>query len=126
MCASNAPLSLAHDLAKDIDYILKRLAAFTLFPSDGRVCLLNNAAAECAIPGMALSRKSWMFYGPDRGGQRDAAMYSLVLTGKMSGIDPQAWLADILGWITSHPVHCLDDLLPWNWKPATSAAAVAA
>ncbi|WP_174247823.1 IS66 family transposase [Acidisoma sp. S159] len=117
-----AKLSSAHDLAKAIDYILKRWPAFTLFLSNGRVCLSNNAA-ERALRGIALGRKSWMFCGSDRGGQRAAALYSLIVTCKMNDIDPQAWLADVLARIATHPAHRLDELLPWNWKPATASAA---
>ena len=120
-----AKLSRGHDLAKAIDYILKRWAAFTLFLDDGRVCLSNNAA-ERALRGIALGRKSWMFCGSDRGGQRAAAMYSLIVTAKMNDIDPQAWLADVLARIAAHPAHRLDEFLPWNWTKASVVAAVAA
>ncbi len=120
-----AKLSRGHDLAKAIDYILKRWAAFTLFLDDGRVCLSNNAA-ERALRGIALGRKSWMFCGSDRGGQRAAAMYSLIVTAKMNDIDPQVWLADVLARIAAHPAHRLDEFLPWNWAKASVVAAVAA
>ena len=120
-----AKLSRGHDLAKAIDYILKRWAAFTLFLDDGRVCLSNNAA-ERALRGIALGRKSWLFCGSDRGGQRAAAMYSLIVTAKMNGVDPQAWLADILARIAAHPAHRLDELLPWNWTQKASAITAAA
>ncbi|HWE05421.1 MAG TPA: IS66 family transposase, partial [Rhizomicrobium sp.] len=120
-----AKLSRSHDLAKAIDYILKRWAAFTLFLDDGRVCLSNNAA-ERALRGIALGRKSWMFCGSDRGGQRAAAMYSLIVTAKMNDIDPQAWLADVLRRINEHPASKLDDLLPWNWRPSASSHSKAA
>jgi transposase len=113
MREQRAKLSQTHDLAKAIDYILKRWDAFTLFLVDGRVCLSNNAA-ERALRGIALGRKSWMFCGSDRGGQRAAAMYSLIITAKMNDIDPQAWLADVLARIATHPVHRLDELLPWH------------
>jgi transposase len=116
MREQRAKLSRGHDLAKAIDYILKRWTAFTLFLDDGRACLSNNAA-ERALRGIALGRKSWMFCGSDRGGQRAAAMYSLIVTAKMNGIDPQAWLADTLAGIATHPAHRLDELLPWNWMP---------
>ena len=117
-----ANLSRGHDLAKAIDYILKRWAAFTLFLDDGRACLSNNAA-ERALRGIALGRKSWLFCGSDRGGQRAAAMYSLIVTARMNGVDPQAWLADTLARIATHPAHRLDELLPWNWTPAITTAA---
>jgi transposase len=113
-------LSRGSDLAKAMDYMLKRWAAFTRFLDDGRVCLSNNAA-ERGLRGIALGRKSWLFAGSDRGGQRAAAMYSLIVTAKMNDIDPQAWLADVLARIAGHPAHRLDELLPWNWCPTTAA-----
>jgi transposase len=119
MREQRAKLSRGHDLAKAIDYILKRWAAFTLFLDDGRVCLSNNAA-ERALRGLALGRKSWLFCGSDRGGHRAAAMYSLIITAKMNDIDPQAWLADTLARIATYPAHRLNELLPWNWMPAAS------
>jgi len=125
MREQRAKLSRGHDLAKAIDYILKRWAAFTLFLDDGRACLSNNAA-ERALRGIALGRRSWMFCGSDRGGQRAAAMYSLIVTAKMNDVDPQAWLADVLSRIATHPAHRLDELLPWNWTSNPSAVAAAA
>jgi len=125
MREQRARLSRGHDLAKAIDYILKRWAAFTLFLDDGRVCLSNNAA-ERALRGIALGRKSWMFCGSDRGGRRAAAMYSLIVTAKMNGVDPQAWLADVLARIATHPAHRLDELLPWNWAPKAPTITAAA
>jgi hypothetical protein len=125
MREQRARLSRGHDLAKAIDYILKRWAAFTLFLDDGRVCLSNNAA-ERALRGIALGRKSWMFCGSDRGGRRAAAMYSLIVTAKMNGVDPQAWLADVLARIATHPAHRLDELLPWNWAPKAPTIIAAA
>jgi transposase len=115
MSAQAAKLSRGHDLVKAINYLLKRWVAFTLFLEDGRVCLSNNAA-ERGLRGIALGRKSWLFCGSDRGGQRAAAMYSLIVTAKMNGVDPQAWLTDVLSRIAAHPAHRLDELLPWNWK----------
>ena len=126
MTLQRAKLSRGHDLSKAIDYILKRWASFTRFLDDGRVCLSNNAA-ERALRGIALGRKSWLFCGSDRGGERAAAMYSLIVTAKMNDVDPQAWLADVLARIAAHPAHRLDELLPWNWKAGISSAqAVAA
>jgi transposase len=118
-----ARLSRGNDLAKAMDYLLKRWPAFTQFLDDGRICLSNNAA-ERALRGIALGRRSWLFAGSDRGGQRAAAMYSLIITAKLNDVDPQAWLADVLARIADHPASRLDELLPWNWKsqPATLAA----
>jgi hypothetical protein len=116
-----AKLSRGHDLAKAMNYMLKRWPSFTRFLDDGRVCLSNNAA-ERALRGIALGRKSWLFCGSDRGGQRAAAMYSLIVTAKMNDVDPQAWLADVLARIATHPAHRLGELLPWTWKLAKQLA----
>ena len=120
-----AKLSRGHDLVKAIQYMLNRWPAFTLFLEDGRVCVSNNAA-ERGLRCVALGRKSWLFCGSDRGGQRAAAMYSLIVTCKMNGVDPQAWLADVLLRIAGHPMHRLDELLPWNWRPQPAAIAALA
>jgi transposase len=118
-------LSRGNDLAKAMDYMLKRWPAFTRFLDDGRICLSNNAA-ERALRGIALGRKSWLFAGSDRGGQRAAAMYSLIVTAKLNDVDPQAWLADVLARIAEHPVHRIDQLLPWNWQPHSAPKSQAA
>jgi transposase len=125
MSAQLARLARGHDLVKAINYILKRWTAFTLFLEDGRVCLSNNAA-ERGLRGIALGRKSWLFCGSDRGGQRAAAMYSLIVTAKMNGVDPQAWLTDVLSRIAAHPAHRLDEMLPWTWRKTTVTHAQAA
>jgi transposase len=118
-------LSRGNDVAKAMDYMLKRWPSFTRFLEDGRICLSNNAA-ERALRGIALGRKSWLFAGSDRGGQRAAAMYSLIVTAKMNDVDPQAWLADVLARIAEHPAHRLDELLPWNWRDLQAALRQAA
>jgi transposase len=118
-------LSRGNDVAKAMDYMLKRWLAFTRFLDDGRICLSNNAA-ERALRGIALGRKSWLFAGSDRGGQRAAAMYSLIVTAKMNNVDPQAWLADVLARIAEHPARKLDELLPWNWQPCSPLRRLAA
>jgi hypothetical protein len=125
MREERSKLPRGSDVAKAMDYMLKRWAAFSRFLNDGRICLSNNAA-ERALRGIALGRKSWLFAGSDRGGRRGAAMYSLIVTAKMNDIDPQAWLADVLGRIAGHPAHRLDDLLPWNWRPTGAAISRAA
>jgi transposase len=117
-------LSRHSDVAGSIDYMLKRWPAFTRFLEDGRVCLTNNAA-ERALRGLALGRKAWLFAGSDRGGQRAAFLYGLIVTAKLNNIDPQDWLADVLARIANHPANRIDDLLPWNWttqRPAARAA----
>jgi hypothetical protein len=116
MREQRAKLSRGNDLAKAMDYMLKRWPAFTRFLDDGRICISNNAA-ERALRGIALGRKAWLFAGSDRGGQRAAAMYSIIVTAKMNDVDPQAWLSDVLTRIAEHPVNQLDELLPWNWRP---------
>ena len=115
MREQRARLSRTNDLARAMDYMLKRWTAFTRFLDDGRICLSNNAA-ERALRGIALGRKSWLFAGSDRGGQRAVAMYSLIVTAKLNNVDPQAWLADVLGRIATHPASRIDALLPWNWQ----------
>jgi len=120
-----AKLSRGNDLAKAMDYMLKRWPAFTRFLDDGRICLSNNAA-ERALRGIALGRKSWLFAGSDRGGQRAAVMYSLIVTAKLNDVDPQAWLADVLARIAEHPAHRIDELLPWNWRPRSTTRSQAA
>jgi hypothetical protein len=117
-------LSRHGDAAGAIDYMLKRWTAFTRFLEDGRICLTNNAA-ERALRGLALGRKAWLFAGSDRGAQRAAFLYGLIVTAKLNNIDPQAWLADVLARIADHPANRIDELLPWNWrapKPAAKAA----
>jgi len=118
-------LSRHAETAKAIDYLLKRWPAFTRFLEDGRICLSNNAA-ERALRGIALGRKSWLFAGSDRGGQRAAAIYSLIVTAKLNDVDPQAWLADVLARIAAHPAHAIDELLPWNWRPNAAPRSQAA
>ncbi|HEX5713878.1 MAG TPA: IS66 family transposase [Solirubrobacterales bacterium] len=123
MRGERARLSRHAEVAKAMDYMLKRWPAFTRFLDDGRICVSNNAA-ERALRGIALGRRSWLFCGSDRGGERAAVMYSLIGTAKLNGVDPQAWLADVLARIADHPVQRLGELLPWNWTrgPASQAA----
>lgn len=115
-----AKLSRNHDLAKAMNYMLRRWNAFTRFLDDGRVCITNNAA-ERALRCVPLGRKAWLFCGSDRGGQRAATLYTLIQTARLNDVDPQAWLADILARIADHPVNRLDELLPWNWQAQRTA-----
>ena len=115
-----AKLSKHNPVAKAINYMVDkegRWDAFTAFLDDGRICLTNNAA-ERALRGVALGRKSWLFAGSERGGQRAAFMYTLITTAKMNDIDPQAWLADVLKRLPDTPITRVHELLPWNWKAA--------
>jgi len=111
---NRAKLSRHDPVAKAMDYMLKDWGAFTAFLTDGRICLTNNAA-ERALRGIALGRKSWLFAGSDRGGERAAFIYTLIGTAKLNNIDPQAWLADTLARINDIPQSRLHELLPWNW-----------
>ena len=120
-----AKLARGNEVAKAMDYLLKRWPAFTRFLDDGRICLSNNAA-ERALRGIALGRKAWLFAGSDRGGHRAAMMYSLIVTAKMNDIDPQAWLEHVLANIAEHPISRLDELLPWNWQSQNILARQAA
>jgi transposase len=123
MRGERAKLSRHAPLAKAMDYMLTRWQGFTRFLDDGRICLTNNAA-ERALRGIALGRKSWLFAGSDRGGERAAFMYTLIGTAKLNNVDPQAWLAHALASIAEMPQDRLHELLPWNWK--TGAAEVRA
>jgi transposase len=110
-----AKLSGQSETAKAIAYSLTRWAALTRFLDDGRLCMSNNAA-EREIRAVAIGRKNWTFAGSDEGGQRAAAIYTLIQTAKLNDLDPQAWLADILARLQDHPAKRIDELLPWNWK----------
>jgi transposase len=94
--------------------MLNRWETFRRFLDDGRICLTNNAA-ERALRGIALGRKSWLFAGSDRGGERAAVMYTLIQTARLNNVDPQAWLADVLARINDHKITNLAELLPWLW-----------
>lgn len=108
-------LSRAASVVKPIDYMLRRWDRFTRFAGDGRVCLTNNAA-ERALRGFALGRKSWFFAGSERGADRAAAITTLIMTAKLNDVDPLAWLADVLTRIAGIPQSRLHELLPWEWK----------
>ena len=113
--AQRGTLSRSATVAKPIDYMLKRWDRFAAFLEDGRICLTNNAA-ERALRGFALGRKAWLFAGSDRGADRAAVMVTLIETAKLNGVDPQAWLADVLARIAAIPQSRLPELLPWNWR----------
>jgi transposase len=119
-----AKLSGKSETAKAIAYSLTRWAALTCFLDDGRLCMSNNAA-EREIRAVAIGRKNWTFAGSDEGGQRAAAIYTLIQTAKLNDVDPQAWLADILARLQDHPAKRVDELLPWNWKRERAQKAAA-
>jgi transposase len=116
-----ARLSKNSDTTKAINYSLNRWDAFTRFLDDGRLCVSNNAA-ERELRAVALGRKNWTFAGSDDGGRRAAAIYTLIATAKLNGVDPQAWLADVLARLPDHSAKRLHELLPWNWHRQNVAA----
>ena len=105
------------DLAKAIRYGLSRWSSFELFLEDGRVGIDNNPAERAMRP-IGIGRKNWLFAGSDSGGETLARAMTLIETAKMNGLDPQAWLADILDRIHDHKINRLDELLPWQWSAA--------
>ena len=116
-----ARLSKNSDTTKAINYSLNRSDAFTRFLEDGRLCMSNNAA-ERELRAVALGRKNWTFAGSDDGGRRAAAIYTLIATAKLNGVDPQAWLADVLARLPDHSAKRIHELLPWNWHRQNVAA----
>ena len=108
------------ELAKAMRYAQSRWPALCCYLNDGRVEIDNNAA-ERSIRGIALGRKNYLFAGSDTGGQRAAAIYSLTLTCKLNGIDPEAYMRDILTRIADHKINRIPELLPWNWKANQTA-----
>ena len=123
--AARTALSNASSVAKPIDYLLRRWDRFARFIDDGRICLTNNAA-ERALRGFALGRKSWLFAGSERGAERAAVMATLIMTAKLNDVDPQAWLADVLARIANISQGQVHELLPWHWAVAMERRKVAA
>jgi transposase len=125
MRKQRAKLSRHAEVAKAMDYMLKRWGAFTRFLEDGRICLTNNAA-ERVLRKPALGRRNWLFVGSDRGGRRTAQILTLLATARLNEVDELKWLADVLARIAEHPINRLHELLPWNWKNAQAQAPKAA
>ena len=105
-------------LAEALRYAVKLKPSLLAYTQDGRLEIDNNLA-ENALRGIAVGRKNWLFAGADCGGERAAAMYSLLETAKLNDINPQVWLTDVLDRIgKGHPINRVDELLPWAWKAA--------
>ncbi len=113
------------ELAKAFRYGLSRQNAFSLFLTDGRVTIDNNPA-ERALRPIGIGRKNWLFAGADTGAETRARTMTIIETAKLNGLDPQAYLADILDRIHDHKINRLDELLPWNWTPLNAARSEAA
>jgi hypothetical protein len=108
-----AGLPRKSDTALAIRYALSRWRALSRYIDDGRI-EMDNSAAERALRTVALGRKNYLFAGSDAGGERAAAIYSLLGTAKLNGIDPELYLRHVLDRIADHPVNRLQELLPWN------------
>lgn len=114
-------LSAKSETTKAIRYMLNRWEALTRYADDGRIEIDNNIA-EQALRTVALGRKNWLHCGSDTGGDRAAAMYSLIGSAKMNGLDPFVYLRHVLTHIADHPINRIADLLPWNVAHALAAA----
>jgi transposase len=108
-----ARVSAKSEIAQAIGYSLVRWTALTRYVDDGRIEIDNNAA-ERALRGVALGRNNFLFMGSDAGGERAAAMYSLVETAKLNDLDPEAYLREVFTRIADHPINRIEELLPWN------------
>ena len=112
------------DLAGAIRYARWRWHALCRYLDDGRLELSNNAA-ENQIRPVALGRKNWLFAGSNSGGERAALFYTLIRTATLNGIEPEAYLRDVIARIGSHPVNRLHELLPWNIAPPATQSVAA-
>ena len=119
-------LSPKSEMAKAISYGRKRWAALTRFLDDGRLEIDNNIA-ERAMRCVALGRKNWLFAGSKAGGERAAAIYTVIETAKLNGLEPQAYIADVIAKIAGDwPASRWDELMPWNWQTPQELARLAA
>jgi len=117
--ASLPKLSRKSDTTMAIRYALGLWAALTRYCDDGRLEIDNNIA-ERALRAVALGRKNYLFAGSDTGGERAATLYSLIGTAKLNGLDPEAYLREILTRIADHPINRIEELLPWNVAASAS------
>lgn len=106
-------LSMQSDTTKAINYLLNQWQALIYYCEDG-VAEIDNNIAENALRGCCLGRKNFLFLGADSGGERAAAMYSLIGSARMNGIDPEAYLRHVFTYIADHSINRIDQLLPWN------------
>jgi hypothetical protein len=107
-------ISSKSELAKAIRYALARIRKLRPYLEYG--CLeADNNCAERALKPVALGRKNFLFVGSEGGGRSAAIAYTLIESAKLNGVDPQAWLTDVLGRIADHKINKIDELLPWNW-----------
>lgn len=123
--ARRAQLPPRGSLSLALGYVLGHWAALTRYTTDGRLEIDNNRA-ENVLRGIALGRKNYLFAGSDSGGENAAIVYTLIETAKLNGIEPFAYLRDVLGRIGEHPIKRIDELLPWEWAARRSAAETAA
>ena len=111
------------ELAGAIRYARSRWDALTRYLGDGRLEISNNAA-ENAIRPLKLGAKNWLFLGSNAGGERAAIFYTLIRTARLNGLEPEAYLREVLTRVGEHPINRLDELLPWNLRrPATQSVA---
>jgi transposase len=115
-------ISKKSSLAAAIRYTLTRWNALGRYTEDGRLEISNNAA-ERAIKPLALGRKNWLFAGSDAGGKRAATIYTILQTAALNGLDPEAYLRDVLASIADHPINQIERLLPWTWAARQAAPA---
>jgi len=110
-------------LGKAFQYALSRWDALSRYVEDGRLSIDNNLA-ERLLRDIAMIRKNFLFLGSDRGGERAAAIYTIIQSAELNSLNPEAYLADVLDRMAhGHPINRLDELLPWNFHLPLAAAA---